>query len=425
MQNNIQSTPATSELALLPFLAWLMASVSLGLSLVLNEGISLAPLFLLCTFFVLLFAKGSWVSDRLDGWLMASFVTYFLSMLLFVYLDGWHTRELDRPVRFLLAIPVLFVLLRLPYKRDLLWYGVMIGALGAFCFAVYDRWILGLDRANGFEHPIMFGNTSLLLGGLSFCAFLYFKAQKGWHKLTVFALLAVSCGVFASLLSGTRGGWVSLPIIVAFIFWQSRDLLDKKLRIWGSCLLIALSVVIISVPQFGVAKRLHEVVTDIERYQSGDFLYNSVGQRFEMWKAAVYMFNMSPLLGVGEYHSVEIKQELADEGLISQSILRFSHAHNEYLTSLSLRGLIGLFFLIVVYLVPLKLFLRKMHLHHHNWNVKAYALAGALIPMSYMDFALTQSMFSHNIGVMFYAFSIVFFWAATRWVEHFQQAKHI
>ncbi|MCZ2720979.1 O-antigen ligase family protein [Marinomonas sp. 15G1-11] len=346
-----------------------------------------------------------------------AFAAYFLSMILFVYLDGWHTRELDRPMRFLLALPVLLVLLKLPYQKNFLWYGVIFGALGAFCFAVFDRWVLGQDRANGFEHPIMFGNTSLLLGGLSFCAFLYFKSEKNTPVLTVLAFMAALCGVFASLLSGTRGGWISLPIICVFILWQSRDLLDKKIRIWGACLLIALGVSIVSVPQFGVAKRLHEVVTDIERYQTGDFVYNSVGQRFEMWKGAVYMFKMAPVLGVGEYHSVAIKQKLADQGLISESILRFSHAHNEYLTSLSLRGIVGLLFLLLVYLVPLKLFLNKVRSHQHNWNVKAYALAGALIPMSYMDFALTQSMFSHNIGVMFYAFSIVFFWAATRWVE--------
>ncbi|MCZ2720978.1 hypothetical protein O1D97_04775 [Marinomonas sp. 15G1-11] len=39
------------------FLSWLMAAASLGLSLLLNEGISIAPLFLLCTFFCLAMRK--------------------------------------------------------------------------------------------------------------------------------------------------------------------------------------------------------------------------------------------------------------------------------------------------------------------------------------------------------------------------------
>ncbi|MFT2111212.1 O-antigen ligase family protein [Marinomonas sp. 2405UD68-3] len=421
MQNNrMKSDGAITKSVFLPFFVWFVASLSLGLSLVLNEGVSVAPLVLLCAFFYLTTKRVHWSFDRLDLLLAASFFIYFLSMILFVYLDGWHTRELDRPVRFLLALPVLLVLLKLPYKHHYLWFGVLFGAIGAFCVAVFDRWVLGLDRASGFEHPIMFGNTALLLGGLSFCAFLYFKSDQGRYKLSVLAVIATLCGVFASLLSGTRGGWISLPIICVFIFWQSRDLLNKKIRIWGGGLLLVIGIAVLVTPQFGVAKRLNEAVTDVYRYQAGDFTYNSVGLRFEMWKGAIYMFQMAPVFGVGEYNSVKIKQELEREGRIDAAILPFSHAHNEYLTSLSLRGVVGLLFLLAVYLVPLKLFLNKMRLYQHNWSVKSYALAGALIPMSYMDFALTQSMFSHNIGVMFYAFTIVFFWAATRWMERLQ-----
>jgi O-antigen ligase len=33
-------------------------------------------------------------------------------------------------------------------------------------------------------------------------------------------------------------------------------------------------------------------------------------------------------------------------------------------------------------------------------------------------------MFSHNIGVMMYAFPIVYFWAAVRWAEREELAKN-
>lgn len=395
----------------------MLVAFSLGSSLILKEGLSIAPLILLLISIYYVSAKKAWSFDYLDCRLMLAFLAYFLSMMLFVYLDGWHTRELDRPARFLLAIPVLFVLLTLPYQRNWLWGGVMLGAFGAFLLAIYEKFLLGMERASGLENPIMFGNTSLLLGLLSFCAFLYYQSQHKSKIWPVCASLAASSGVMASLLSGTRGGWIALPIIGFFLFWQSRDVFNKSLfKILGAFFII-LSTAVVTLPQFGVVTRIQSAVDDIQRYQQGELSSNSVGQRFEMWKGALYLFEMSPLLGVGEYRSKELKLSMEKEGLLDKSVIKFDHAHNEYLTSLSLRGIVGLFFLMVVYLVPLKLFLGKIKEHSDNWNIKSYALAGALIPMSYMDFAITQSMFSHNIGVMFYAFSIAFFWAAVRLSE--------
>jgi Lipid A core - O-antigen ligase and related enzymes len=230
------------------------------------------------------------------------------------------------------------------------------------------------------------------------------------------AALAFFSGVMGSLLSASRGGWVGLPLIMVFLLWQSRDLLGKKLVI-GICLLGVMgAVTICNIPKLGVSNRIYEAAHNIEMYLQGDS-NTSVGLRFEMWKASVYMLADSPIFGVGEYSSKEFKQKLSDEGVITQITVEFDHAHNEYLDALGLRGLVGFLALMAVYLVPLRLFLAKMREHQDNWNIKAYAIGGALIPMSYMDFALTQSMFSHNIGVMMYVFPIAFFWAATRWAE--------
>ncbi len=94
---------------------------------------------------------------------------------------------------------------------------------------------------------------------------------------------------------------------------------------------------------------------------------------------------------------------------MSEVAASYPHAHNEYIDALGLRGLVGFAALLAVYLVPLRLFLSKLRPSHMNWRVRCYALAGALIPLSYMIFALTDSMFSNNIGVMLYVFPIAFF----------------
>ncbi|PYF79838.1 O-antigen ligase [Marinomonas alcarazii] len=403
-------------------LAWFFAALTFALSITVPNGYNIGTtfIFLLSLIFLL---KPKWsVLNKEDKLLFFGFAFYAVAMFGFVYLDGWHTRELDRPSRFILVLPVLLLLLKSAGREKWLWFGTIIGAIGAFSLAVYERKVLGYGRAHGSEHPIMFGNTGMLLGLMSFVSATYFYANKRriWMML---AVLGGLCGIGASVLSASRGGWVALPLIGFFLLWQSRFLLGKKL-VWGVCitsmLLVTAAVV---VPQTGIKDRIGQAINDVVRYDKGVDKDSSVGLRFEMWKAALIMFEESPLVGVGEYGSVAVKERLIGEGTVSEKVLTHSHAHNEFINALGLTGIIGFAFLIAVYLIPLRLFLKKMRQYPDNWNIRSFAMAGALVPMCYMDFGLSQVMFSHNIGVMMYVFSIVYFWAAVRWAERKELSK--
>ena len=400
---------------LLGKVSWLLAAAALALSLAVPNGYNFGIAILFIVSLLLPFLKVRFSLSRQDLLITSAFLIYFMSTTFFIYLYGWNTRDLDRPSRFLLVAPVLFLLLHVDGYRKLLWAGATWGAIFASVVALYERYYLGLPRAMGAEYPIMFGDTSILLGFISAVAALYFFSKRQYCLLTL-AILGFIAGSLGSILSGSRGGWVGIPIILVFMLWHSRDLLGKRvvLGVFGLCLVGGLTV--LAIPQLGVSKKIDQTFQSVQLYLDGE-PNTSLGLRFEMWKASLYMFESSPVFGVGEYGATEFKQRLANEGIISEQAVAFDHAHNEYLNALSLTGIIGFLALMAVYLVPLRLFLRKMREYKHNWNVKAYAMAGALVPMSYMDFALSQSMFSHNIGVMMYVFPIVFFWAAVRWAE--------
>lgn len=262
---------------------------------------------------------------------------------------------------------------------------------------------------------VTFGNVSMLLGLLSAAAALYFFAQRHYLWLTL-ALVAFIAGVVASLLSGTRGGWLVLPPVLLFLGWCGRDLLSRNGLAAIALTGLAGFIVILYLPQLGVAERLSAAVIGIQDYWQGkpDL---SVGGRLEMWRANLQFFASSPVFGVGEYQGLVLKQALAEAGLMTEVAAGYPHAHNEYIDALGLRGVVGFAALLGVYLVPLRLFFAKLKQHNTDWGVRSYALGGALIPLSYLIFALTDSMFSNNIGVMLYVFPIVFFWAAVRWEE--------
>jgi O-antigen ligase len=403
---------------------WLSAALTFALSLGISSGygIGTALIFLSSSALCVLKPKLSEFTKE-DRVLFSIFALYAIAMFVFAYLDGWHIRELDRPSRFILALPVMLLLLKLVGRVQWLWFGVVLGAILAFTLAVYERSVLGFDRAHGSQHPIMFGNIGMMLGLISFVSSMYFFAKKRYIWLAL-AIVGGLCGIGASVLSASRGGWIALPLIGFFLLWQSRFLLGKKPLIGVLIASIFLIVVAVAAPQTGIKDRIDQAVSDVVKYDTGVDKKTSVGLRFEMWKATLIMFKGSPFIGVGEYGSVSVKTRIVEEGIVSAEVLGYSHAHNEYINALGLNGIVGFIFLMGIYLIPLKLFLKKIRQYPDNWNVKSYAMAGALIPMSYMDFGLSQVMFSHNIGVMMYAFPIVYFWAAVRWAEREELDKN-
>ncbi|WP_157203818.1 MULTISPECIES: O-antigen ligase family protein [unclassified Marinomonas] len=397
-------------------LIWFFAALTLALSIGLPDGYNLGIFLIFLSSFSIVFKNHKWTVDGEDRLILLAFGLYTISFFTAIYFDDGEVRRLDRPSRFILALPVLLLLLNHSERKHWLWYGSLIGAASAFIVAYYEKAVLGLDRAHGGENPIMFGNIGMMLGLINFVSATYFFTEKR-YKFTILAIFAGFLGLTVSILSGTRGGWVALPIIGFFLVWQSRNLLGKRVLYTVVLASTVVFLTAIFTPHIGVKNRIDLALENIYQYHQGVKTETPVGYRFDMWKAAFVMFEESPIIGVGNQGSLDIKKRMVESNKISEKTLKYSHAHNEYFEALSKRGIIGLFFLILVYIVPLKLFLRKMKKYSNNWKIKSYAMAGVLVPMSYMDFSLTQVMFGHNIGVMMYAFPIVFFWAATRWAE--------
>ncbi|MCB5161478.1 O-antigen ligase family protein [Marinomonas algarum] len=398
-------------------LAWFFAGLTFAISVGMPGGYNIGGALIFLSSIGLIFIKPKWAllnkQDRLLFW---TFFSFAISMFIAVAMDSMSIRELDKPSRFLVVLPVLVLLLNVTNRKEWLWYSVLFGAIFAFSMALHERVVLGDRRSGVGINEIMFGNTAMLLGLLSFAGAIYFYSQKryAWMWLSIIGGFA---GIGGSVLSGTRGGWVGLPFIGLFLFWQCRDLLGRKLLLSVFSVVILSLVTVVAVPQTGVQKRVNDAVSDITKYLDGSRRATSVGVRFDLWKSSVLIVKQAPIFGVGASQITPLRKELAADNLISKASSRFGHAHNEYFDALAKRGIVGLVFLLMVYLVPLKLFLNKLKEHKTDWRIRSYAIAGALIPMGYIDFSLTQGMLSHNIGVVMYAFPVVYFWAALRWAE--------
>ena len=141
-----------------------------ALALVVPSGYSIGPVLLLLASAALLFKRfkcSSFVLLPQDRWIIVALVAYGLVVGVMSAVE-LGSRGFDRPLRFLLAIPVLLLILRYPPRLSWLWGGVALGAIGAGSLALWLKLVEGVARASGFLHAIQFGNLSMLMGVLCF-----------------------------------------------------------------------------------------------------------------------------------------------------------------------------------------------------------------------------------------------------------------
>jgi O-antigen ligase len=352
-----------------------------------------------------------------DKILIVTLASYFLIFSISVVLDGLHTREFDRPSRFLFASLVLIILLKTTIKVEYIIYGVIVGAAGTGFLAIYQYFVLDIARPHGFQIVIAYGNDSLLLALLALSSTGIFLVRKDYLTVAL-SLVAAVLAFSAFIFSGTRGGWLATPLII-LVLWQHRKKFSTAAMLSIISVFFLLVLIMLLSPKIGTLDRLKSVTTNLDNYFSGRNVNTSTGLRLEMWKSALYSFRERPIFGTGEYGNKAYKKQQIQQGLVNSEISIFNHAHNEIFTALSYRGLIGFLSLLSIYFVPLWLFSKVLFSKQATLSpeTRMIALGGCLIPLSYFIYGLTQSMFDHNSGSTIYPFFIVIYWAAMRGME--------
>ncbi len=206
---------------------------------------------------------------RQDWLYVAVFVGFFLAGVLSFELgrqtvDGFHL--LGRYIRFLLVLPALLALRRYRPPAPVVWAGLGLAALVLGIDAVWESMMAG-----GFLRPdgdtnvaILFGDLATLTAFLFAAGYIYIDARLPRHG----PLLVMSCvlvGLLASFLSGTRGAWIAVPVLLV-LFLTCRHLLQPRIVLAGSAVAIVLFVGLFLLPQTHVRERLANAYSQIRVY---------------------------------------------------------------------------------------------------------------------------------------------------------------
>jgi len=350
-----------------------------------------------------------------EKWLFFS-VVFFVAAAILVTLLGDNIAQgsgkLSKFAKLLLLIPAYLLLRKTTLAPAVFWYSLAGGAILSGIVAIYEI-TAGLiahghvGRAQGATHPILFGNLSLMMGVMALAGLGYFRGQKKW--LIILPVAAAIFGLLASLLSGSRGGWLAMPALVVIVFWYLRTHLSRGQILLSVVLVILIPVLTYAVPSSGVAKRINETLYNLKLYAESPIedgvRATSVGTRLEMWQASWTIFKNNPMLGVGWGSYQENANALVAAGQRHRSAGTWGHPHNEYFSVLASGGILGFVALLLLLFIPTKLFFSAIK--KPNPALQRLGLSGLLLIVGYMHFALSEAIFERSLPINFYAFYLL------------------
>lgn len=380
------------------------------------DGLGLG-LLALAGFWVAYQQRGGQQASREEKLLYFAVCAFFLAALLATLaggIDDSGVKKLGKFARLLLVIPVYVFLRRVGVSLAALWYGLVLGALVAAGVALVEVWGQSPGvRARGITHPIIFGDLALIMGVMSLAGLGWFRERATWQ--VVLPILGVLLGLLASVLSHARGGWVAIPFLVLVFLWFARAHIPVWQR-WSAVLVLAVTVAVAYlVPATGVQKTVDRTITNLTNYAQSAIdspaRTTSVGTRLEMWQAAWRIYLDNPLLGVGWGHYKQAAQQLVDDGLRNRSAAAWGHPHNQFFAAMADGGSVGLLGLLLLFLVPAKLFVDVIRRNKTN-DAQRLALAGLLLIVGYMCFGFSEAILERARPVSFFAFYLAVFAAA-------------
>ena len=314
------------------------------------------------------FKRDSPSIPKYNSWLWW-FVILFALPVVAIFLgqsgrQDYAWRDYDSPSRFLLSVPILLVLFQ--HRCDMLKWLVNTIPAATFitCTAIMlnpnDVWEpQGNFRVSRhFVDPVKFGSLGLTLGLCCFLSIDLYGRDDWWMRIYKGAGFIV--GVYLSVLSGSRTGWLALPLML--LLWVNLRMTRYRAPALISVLLLAGGTYCFSTT---VQQRLDLAWQQVLSYQwNAVNPQTSVGERLSFLRMAVFLFAQNPWSGFGDQGFSEFinHPELNRYALqATQEHALRSGFHNEIAINMVRSGVWGLLSSSALFVLPAVFFIRSLY----------------------------------------------------------------
>jgi len=365
-------------------------------------------LYVLLLLFGLLFGWSAWCS--LENWekrVLIGFAIFFVlvSMSLVNTQDiESGMKKIERYIHFPLFIPMYLLLKKYRVETGKAFlYGSLIAAVIMFGQAFYQTSVLDWSRAVGAYNSLILGDVSMLIVVIVICALL--TVSQNWQHYLL-GIAAIGMALSASVMSGSRGAWILLPVIAIWLLWIKRKSLGAILLI--SIALIGTLLIWGALSLDRVKNRVDIAMTQFQDYFQNPAKKSSVSYRFDMWRDSITIWKTHPIIGTGIGDFKGDRAQLFVDGH-SRIGRPFGHAHNIYFDVLATTGLVGFIgLLVLMQIMPFQMFYSFWIKESDPW-IKFYALSGMTTIIAFAVFGLTEGWLARNMFVRTYLMSILVF----------------
>lgn len=331
------------------------------------------------------------------------------------YLGIWSSSEIEKLLRFALAVPVCWVLLRAPrgWLQHLQWsllFGAFVGSIMLLVIVFTPG--LGRNAVSDFGaqyNAVAFADLTMFFGLASFLT-LPWKLSP-WPRLeAALKIIAVPLTIYGVWVSQTRSSWGLIVVLgVVYLLTKRQWSVRTKLFFVGGMVAILTAIAVVS--WYSKESRWRIVLTDVNNYAQ-DERDTSVGIRIQLWKASWLMFKESPIVGVGGSSFRSELAKLEERGVVTKLVsMEFGEPHNDMLGALAAYGLLGLLSMLALYLIPAAIFWRRSA--SDDPVVHVGSQIGLLFCLGYFVFSMSEMMFRNMRSVPIYALTVVVLYALT------------
>lgn len=372
--------------------------------------------------FMLLLAVAVWIARPVGisavvwrrEWTIYAAAMFAMSAAIFIsqsYHQHYAAHPHDAASRYWLAIPVFLLLQRLrPNVFSVLQFAFPVAAIAGFLMAKDMRGRTGISTLD----LIHFGDFELMLGVLSLFCIDWFGRDK--LPIRILKLLGFIAGLATSFASGSRGGWLAIPVFIAIFIYFMMGRSSPRIII-SAVFAAMLSATLLFSFNSMFHQRVSQLASDVAAFDQG-VRDTSTGIRWQLYKAAVDVFLHHPFFGVGpEGFALEMKQML-ETGKLSPYAAVMGHAevHNDILSKTAGMGIFGLFAILALYFVPFSLFWQVTK--SASERVKRAGILGIVFVSGFFVFGLTVEILDLTMATAFYSFTIAVLLAACYNVHH-------
>jgi O-antigen ligase len=309
---------------------------------------------------------------------------------------GYKASYYEGYVPMLLAPIIVNAVLVAKPSPSFLWMGAAGAAFLAGLMASYQSLYLGVGRAFGaMNNIIIFGDLSVVMATFSVFGLLYWSSTVSKPQFKIILIIGLIFGVWASLLSGTKGGWLSIIMISILAIWISLKQLHWSKKILG--VLIGLGLVFLAAslaPPELVMNRVKDGVAGARIwFLTGDVTEGSVSIRLEKWYQAIFMLIEKPLTGWGNQGAiVELQARITAAGVPGV----WTQAENDLLQAGIVHGIPAIFATLALYFGFILSFAKMRRLNSDSSLWIGLSSVGIVFVILMIEFGLSVNVLGRN-----------------------------